>query len=44
MYINTNVIDVFGRVEGDGNVYYKGTPALTNILEIGKGRFLNYGL
>jgi hypothetical protein len=40
MYINTDVIDVFGRVEGEGNVYYKGLPALTNILESNIGKFI----
>ncbi len=40
MYLYTNVIDVFGRVENLGNVYYFGQPALTQIEEKGKGKFI----
>ena len=41
MYINTSGIDVLGRIESDGNVFYKGIPALFNVQEFGKGKFLN---
>lgn len=41
MYIRTFGIDVFGRIESDGNVFYKGIPALSNVQEFGKGKFLN---
>lgn len=40
MYLNTSVIDVRGRIEGEGNVYYKGQPALTQIQILGLGQFL----
>jgi hypothetical protein len=40
MYLNTDLIDVFGRIEGDGNVYYNGFPALTQVQLLGKGQFL----
>jgi hypothetical protein len=40
MYLYTDVIDVKGRIEGEGNVYYKGNPALTQIQLLGKGQFL----
>ena len=40
MYLYTNVIDVFGRIENLGNVYYYGQPALTQIEVKGKGKFI----
>ena len=42
MYLYTKLIDVFGRIENQGNVYYYGQPALTQIEEKGKGKFIEY--
>lgn len=40
MYLSTKLIDVYGRIEGIGNVYYKGTPALIQVQSLGKGKFI----
>jgi hypothetical protein len=40
MYLYTKLINVYGRIEGVGNVYYKGLPALTQVQSLGKGKFI----
>jgi hypothetical protein len=42
MYLYTNLIDVFGRIEGKGNVFHYGEPALTQIELLGNGHFIEY--
>lgn len=42
MYIYSKLIDVYGRIEGIGNVYYYGSPALTQIELLGKGNFIEF--
>lgn len=40
MYLYTNLIDVYGRLENIGNVYFFGKPALTQVENIGKGKII----